>query len=216
MMRGWFDAFRENGGPTLYSHSNRTAVTADVATLTLYIVFVTLFLAFVIIFPGVRRQRFTTFTSVTLSLFVGTAILVGQHGSAWHTAEVEISSAYRAFSKEKVMGVLGVHIGLNSVNVTLKAMPIYNQSSDIDYNERFHWIGATQMKEDYHAALVKGLPFPILTVGEYFTVDAEGFCWGRNYREAGYYTSIFLWLEFLAGDGCRMSLCPHGWSCLHH
>lgn len=196
MMRGWFDAFRENGGPTLYSHSNRTAVTADVATLTLYIVFVTLFLAFVIIFPGVRRQRFTTFTSVTLSLFVGTAILVGQHGSSWHTAETEISSAYRAFSKEKVMGVLGVHIGLNSVNVTLKAMPIYNQSSDIDYNERFHWIGASQMKEDYHAALVKGLPFPILTVGEYFTVDAEGFCWGRNYREAGYYTSIFLWMAF--------------------
>ena len=39
----------------------------------------------------------------------------------------------------------------------------------------------------------QGLPFPILTVGEYFTVDAEGFCWGRNYREAGYYTSIFLW-----------------------
>ena len=143
-----------------------------------------------------RRQRFTTFTSVTLSLFVGTAILVGQHGSAWHVAEVEISSAYRAFSREKVMGTLGVHIGLNSVNVTLKAMPIYNQSSDIDYNERFHWVGATQMKEDYIAALQKGLPFPILTVGEYFTVDAEGFCWGRNYREAGYYTSIFLWMAF--------------------
>lgn len=196
MMRGWFDAFREHGGPTLYSHSNRTAVTADAATLILYIVFITLFLAFVIIFPGVRRQRFTTFTSVTLSLFVGTAILVGQHGSAWHTAEVEISSAYRAFSREKVMGTLGVHIGLNSVNVTLKAMPIYNQSSDIDYNERFHWIGADQMKDDYVAALKKGLPFPILTVGEYFTVDAEGFCWGRNYREAGYYTSIFLWMAF--------------------
>jgi len=196
MTRGWFDAFRENGGPTLYSYSNRTAVTADVATLTLYIVFVTLFLAFVIIFPGVRRQRFTTFTSVTLSLFVGTAILVGQHGSAWHTAEVEISSAYRAFSKEKVMGSLGVNIGLNSVNVTLKALPLYNQSSDIDYNERFHWDGATQIREEYRAALHKGLPFPILTVGEYFTVDAEGFCWGRNYREAGYYTSIFLWMAF--------------------
>jgi len=196
MTRGWFDAFRENGGPTLYSYSNRTAVTLDVATLTLYIVFVTLFLAFVIIFPGVRRQRFTTFTSVTLSLFVGTAILVGQHGSAWHTAEVEISSAYRAFSKEKVMGTLGVNIGLNSVNITLKALPLYNQSSDIDYNERFHWVGATQIREEYRAALHKGLPFPILTVGEYFTVDAEGFCWGRNYREAGYYTSIFLWMAF--------------------
>jgi dual oxidase maturation factor 1 len=40
---------------------------------------------------------------------------------------------------------------------------------------------------------VQGLPFPILTVGEYFTVDAEGFCWGRSYRQAGYYTSFFLW-----------------------
>ena len=30
------------------------------------------------------------------------------------------------------MGTLGVHIGLNSVNVTLKAMPISNQSSEID------------------------------------------------------------------------------------
>merc|ERR1712178_443823 len=100
------------------------------------------------------------------------------------------------FSKEKVMGTLGVNIGLNSVNVTLKALPIYNQSSDIDYNERFHWIGATQIREEYRAALLKGLPFPILTVGEYFTVDAEGFCWGRNYREAGYYTSIFLWMAF--------------------
>jgi len=195
-MRGWFDAFRENGGPTLYSHSNRTAVTADAATLILYIVFITLFLAFVIIFPGVRRQRFTTFMSVTLSLFVGTAILVGQHGHAWHVAEVQISSAYRAFSREKVMGTIGVNIGLNAVNVTLKAMPIYNQSSDIDYNERFHWVGPDQMKNDYLAALEKGLPFPILTVGEYFTVDAEGFCWGRNYREAGYYTSIFLWMAF--------------------
>ena len=92
MTRGWFDAFRENGGPTLYSYSNRTAVTADVATLTLYIVFVTLFLAFVIIFPGVRRQRFTTFTSVTLSLFVGTAILGWYHHChLWTSKRVTIS-----------------------------------------------------------------------------------------------------------------------------
>ena len=92
MTRGWFDAFRENGGPTLYSYSNRTAVTADVATLTLYIVFVTLFLAFVIIFPGVRRQRFTTFTSVTLSLFVGTAILgLYNQCQLWTSKRVTIS-----------------------------------------------------------------------------------------------------------------------------
>ena len=52
------------------------------------------------------------------------------------------------------MGTLGVNIGLNSVNVTLKALPIYNQSSDIDYNERFHWYGPTQIKEEYNQALL--------------------------------------------------------------
>ncbi len=46
---------------------------------------------------------------------------------------------------------------------------------------------------EYRHALEKGLPFPLLTVAEYFTLDAEGFAWGRTYREAGYYTSIFLW-----------------------
>ena len=43
----------------------------------------------------------------------------------------------------------------------------------------------------------KGLPFPILTVAEYMSVDAEGFCWGRTYRAAGYYTCIFLWSSFV-------------------
>ena len=56
IFQGYFHIFTKTfaGGPTLYSHSNRTAVTADAATLILYIVFITLFLAFVIIFPGVR------------------------------------------------------------------------------------------------------------------------------------------------------------------
>jgi hypothetical protein len=49
------------------------------------------------------------------------------------------------------------------------------------------------MKCEYRLALEKGLPFPLLTVAEYFTLDSEGFAWGRTYREAGYYTSIFLW-----------------------
>ena len=80
---------------------------------------------------------------------------VGQHGSAWHTAEAEVSTAYRAFSKEKVMADLGVNIGLNAVNVSLRALPVHNQSSSIDYNERFYWIGASQMKREYQNALVK-------------------------------------------------------------
>ena len=61
---------------------------------------------------------------------------------------------------------------------------------------RFGFDRPTQLKEEYKAALVKGLPYPILTVAEYMSVDAEGFCWGRIYRTVGYYTNIFLWSAF--------------------
>ncbi|XP_021932842.1 dual oxidase maturation factor 1 isoform X2 [Zootermopsis nevadensis] len=196
VMKGWFDAFRNDGGPTLYSYNNRTPVTGDVHTLTLYLVFFTVFLAFLVIFPGVRKERFTTFTSVTLSLFVGTVILVAKYGSGWHVACTEIVSSYRAFSREKVEAELGAYIGLGHVNITLRAMPGDNWTEDIDFNERFSWLGSEEMGESYREALVRGLPFPILTVAEYFSLGQEGFAWGGQYRAAGYYGAILLWSAF--------------------
>ncbi|KAH9372149.1 hypothetical protein HPB48_009718 [Haemaphysalis longicornis] len=57
MLKGWFDAFRSEGGPTLYAHANRTAVTEDVRNILIYVCFSTLFIAFVIVFPGIRKER---------------------------------------------------------------------------------------------------------------------------------------------------------------
>ncbi|CAG0900599.1 unnamed protein product [Darwinula stevensoni] len=206
-MKGWFDAFRTNGGPTLYSYSNRTPVTGDPITITLYVVFFTIFAAFLVIFPGVRKERFTTFVSVTLSLFVGTVILVCNFGCGWHVGKATILSSYKAFSPMKLESELGVNIGLNSANVTLTAMPKYNESDQIDFNERFHWTKADDIKRDYRRALQKGLPYPILTVAEYFTLDSEGFCWGRRYREAGYYGCILLWASFATWLLMNILLC---------
>lgn len=55
-MKGWFDAFRDDGGPTLYSFSNRTPVTGDVSIVAVCLLFATLYIAFLVIFPGVRKQ----------------------------------------------------------------------------------------------------------------------------------------------------------------
>lgn len=41
--------------------------------------------------------------------------------------------------------------------------------------------------------LEKGLPYPILKVIEYLSVDRTEFLWGRQYRLAGYYTNFTLW-----------------------
>lgn len=55
-MKGWFDAFRCDGGPTLYNFNNRTAVTGDVTVITILIIFCTLYVAFLIILPGIRKE----------------------------------------------------------------------------------------------------------------------------------------------------------------
>ncbi|KAL7738907.1 hypothetical protein ACLKA6_008488 [Drosophila palustris] len=193
-MKGWFDAFRDDGGPTLYSFSNRTPVTGDVSIVAVSVLFATFYVAFLVIFPGVRKQKFTTFSTVTLSLFVGLVILITRLGSAWHVAHATIIAPYKAFSREKLPARIGTHIGLMHVNVTLAAIPIGNWTPpDIDYNERFTWEGANDMSANYRQALQRGLPFPILTVAEYFSLGREGFSWGGQYRAAGYFASIMLW-----------------------
>ncbi|KAL1436377.1 hypothetical protein MTO96_049737 [Rhipicephalus appendiculatus] len=193
MLKGWFDAFRTEGGPTLYAYANRTAVTEDIRNIIIYVCFSTLFIAFIIVFPGIRKEKLSTFVSVTISLLVGAVVLTCIYGSDWHVASAVVSSPYRAFSADRISARVGVHIGLNSVNITLRAMPRYSKKEEINFNERLTWRRPTQVKEDYREALVKGLPFPILTIAEYFSQDMEGFCWGRRYRLAGHYAFILLW-----------------------
>jgi len=195
-MKGWFDAFRYDGGPTLYTFNNRTSVTGDVTLITFLIIFCTLYVAFLIIFPGIRKERFTTFYSVTLSLFVGATILICLFGSGWHIGGTSISSSYRAFSKEKIDADIGVFVGLKHVNITLRALPQNGSHVDVDFNERFYWLTYDQMGDSFKEALVRGLPYPILTVAEYFSMGQEGLSWGGQYRSAGYFAIIMLWTSF--------------------
>lgn len=142
-------------------------------------------------------QRFTTFCAVTLSLLVGATILVSLFGSCWHIAETKIFSTYRAFSNEKISAQLGAYVGLKHVNITLHAVSANHSSSiDIDYNERFNWEDSYQMGDSFRKALVRGLPFPILTVAEHFTMGQDGLAWGGQYRAAGYFAIIMLWTSF--------------------
>ena len=59
----WFDAFRDNGGPVLYSSMNRTPAIEDIRNILIYISFSTLFVAFLIIFPGIRKEVGSAFHS---------------------------------------------------------------------------------------------------------------------------------------------------------
>ncbi|GIX79645.1 dual oxidase maturation factor 1 [Caerostris extrusa] len=127
--------------------------------------------------------------------------LLANYGTDWHVSEASISTPYRAFSREKLFADISVRIGLNSVNVTLQANQIHQNSDEINYNE------PTQLKTEFREALIKGLPFPILTIAEYLSQNMEGFSWGGKYRKAGYYTSIMLWASFAMWMVMNILLC---------
>lgn len=73
------------------------------------------------------------------------------------------------------------------------AVSALNASDRIDFNERFNWLKPDDMIDAYDEALHRGLPYPILTVAEYLSLNEEGFGWGRAYRSAGYFSCIALW-----------------------
>lgn len=180
-------------GPILYSEPNRTSAIDDIRSVVLYIFIITIFFGFFLILPGIRNEKFPTFLCITTSLIVTSIILVSLFGTSWHIAEAPISAAYKAFSRDRIHADISVYIGLQSFNVTLKANKILN--IDINYNERFYWIKPDQMQHEQHHALQRGLPYPILTVVEYLSQDEAGFNWSRQYRLAGYYSYIILWLS---------------------
>lgn len=88
---------------------------------------------------------------------------------------------------------------LNSKANSQAKFTIERHNVDINYNERFYWIEPNQMRQEHQAALERGLPYPILTVVEYLSQDEAGFSWSRQYRAAGYYAHILLWLALCLG-----------------
>lgn len=115
---------------------------------------------------------------------------------------------------------MGVHIGLRGFNVTLREEPYTYctgeesneetyappfEGETINYNEEFRWnnpwgqgrLGFGRFSggssRAFRAAEEVGLPYPILWIAEYFTLDGEQIRWGRKFRVAGWYAHIFLW-----------------------
>lgn len=207
-----YGAFRTNGGPTQYP-PNQSAVTADVLEVGFIVAFGILFLCFALTIPGYKGVSRLFFTArVSISLFIGSAILLGVLGQEWESAEIKTRTPYKAFANKEITAHVGIKIGLGAVNITLKGDPIQQNLSTtnkvdtietINYNERFHWAWrqgrfgfgpyAGRIQREFRAAQYRGLPLPILWVAEYFTLDGELIRWGRSYRTAGWFTNEVLW-----------------------
>jgi len=215
-MSSFYSAWRENGGPTQHSDGNSVA-NIDALETGFVIAFASLGLCFFLIVPGHRgKARLYFILRMVISLFVGSAIVIGALGQDWEQASIETSTPYKAFTSTTIRAKVGFKIGLTAINITLKGIPSteYDDSSEeainntetIDYNERFHWkwrqgrggFGpyAGKFNRDFRAAQSRGIPLPILWIAEYFTLDGGSIRWGRSYRMAGWYANQVLWSSF--------------------
>ncbi|XP_071487819.1 dual oxidase maturation factor 1-like isoform X1 [Diadema antillarum] len=206
-----YTALRVQGLPTYYP-SNKTAVTADVLEIGFIFAFVIVFFSFLVIIPGIRGvQRCYSLIRITISLFIGAGIMLSLWGQEWEKAELhDVTTFYKAFSTEEIEHAdIEVKIGLNSVNITLRAPDgILKEYPDeiINYNERFNFYGGQgrngfgrfsgRINREFREAQWSGKPYPVLWIAEYFTLDGEDIRWGRSYRMAGFYSYIMVWLAF--------------------
>ena len=120
-------------------------------------IFVIPSLAFLLILPGVKRTKAISALCFLSSMFTGSTLLgnivmvdlqivrrvsnalvlllcsfsVGLRYPCWQIAEVRIYSQYKAFSNDRMDALLGVKIGLETVNITLSSQFFisYNHNS---------------------------------------------------------------------------------------
>ena len=122
---------------------------------------------------------------------------------------------------QEIEAEVGVHVGLRGFNVTLDEVAYESCTGRGDgdsyysnrpfpyeaifYNEAFRWdrpwaqgrLGfgryAGAVSQQFRAAEVRGMPYPILWIAEYFILDGEQIRWGRKFRQAGWFANIFMW-----------------------
>lgn len=154
-----------------------------------------------------------------VALWIGAVILVCNFGYEWYGDEVCVKAQYKGYVsppniEQEVQAQIGLHVGLRGFNVTLKEQACEDEEyydnrpfpyESIDYNEAFRWsdpwaqgrlgfgIFAGRVAREFRAAEFRGMPYPILWVAEYFTLDGEQIRWGRKFRQAGWYAHQLLW-----------------------
>ncbi|KAL5457354.1 hypothetical protein EMCRGX_G034603 [Ephydatia muelleri] len=216
------NAFRQHPGPAIYAPL-KTPVTDDLLEVGLLVAFGMIGFSFLLIIPGIRSwERLWATIRVFVTLFIGASILVSNFGYGWYTDKICTRTQYKAYvnppdSAQEIQAVVGLLIGLRGINVTLDEVdcglgngayvrPFPGEK--ILYTEEFLWSDpwrqgrfgfgryAGRFAQTFRADEFRGTPYPILWVAEYFTFDGEGLRWGRKFRQAGWYTHIFMWLAF--------------------
>ncbi|XGW15539.1 hypothetical protein V3C99_001198 [Haemonchus contortus] len=192
MWTSWFGGFSE---PSDYATAEMPDI--NVQAVLVSAIFVIPYLAFLVILPGVREKRIITLVIITVVTLTGAVLAASLCLPGWAGGSARILSQLRSHVNERMRARVGVNVGLKSINITLRfeemVQPDQHGSridmSRVYYNENFDISGVSSMTEELRSAYRRGLPYPILSILEYFSLNQDAFDWGRHYRTAGHYTS---------------------------
>ncbi|KAK7891031.1 hypothetical protein WMY93_022994 [Mugilogobius chulae] len=182
----------------------RTSFIFSGRLITVIVVFVVLALSLLIILPGIRgKSRLFWMIRILISLFIGVVIVVLNFTCDWAEARMTTNATYKSFSNAVVNADIGLHVGLYGINVTLRGNPVVQLNETINYNEMFSWHDT--MDQEYEAALLRGLPDPILYIVEKFTLNSR-VASSSNTNTLDASPPQFYGLHFAAGS-CPTSFC---------
>jgi hypothetical protein len=216
MHEGWFSAFRDDFGPTSYNAT--THFPLNFRLLLCFLVFIVPYLAFLVVFPGIREKRLSSFLTITVQLLVGALLIACLLLPYWNVGSARILSPYQSHNALRHQSDVGVNVGLTSINLTLKYIRTNGTDNRIYQglylNERYDLKGVSSMSKELQIAYRDGKPYPILKLLEYFSVNQESFAWGKGYRNSGHFTSAVLWAAFATWtlQCVTLALLPHHYS----
>jgi len=199
-----------NGGPVTYGENfwpaNNDVVTFGFIVAT-FILFIALFLPFISLLRPQKIKDALYYSGFFVSIYVWCVIMICNFGKEWERGTVTTQTPFIPYHSTQITATVGLHIGLRGFNVTLLGTPEQQLNETINYNELFSWEwqqgvygfgpygGRIQIA--VHEATVRGLPYPILWVAEWFTLEGDYIHWGRFARIAGWYCHILMWIALV-------------------
>eukprot|EP00850_Spirogloea_muscicola_P022535 SM000300S11710 [mRNA] locus=s300:32268:37747:+ [translate_table: standard] len=144
--------------------------------------------------------------AVTYYLYIAALLVASQWSYTWDQDTAKVQVLLHPFADELTNCTMGMNVGLRGVNYTLTGEPTHQQEGNIVFNEHYSWLGGQGRNghgkysglynRQYRERIVQGVPLPISELAEYLVFDQERIRWGRQYRLAGYFTRVILWLAF--------------------
>ncbi|XP_076322486.1 dual oxidase maturation factor 1-like isoform X2 [Tachypleus tridentatus] len=177
---------------------------SHLSTVIVFVVSAILLVSFIVVLPGFRgRSRIFLTIRFSVSLFIGTTILMSVYGHDWEVGTINTNITFRPYKPGKIQADVSLKIGVRGVTIALTGTPLEQMNEIVMFNEDVYWEwtegkagGRPQVnmfERHLRDAKERLLPLPILWTMEWFTVITGNVSYEKVYSTAGW-TGFVLWV----------------------